>query len=45
MQLIASIAEAKLLAEQHRIGYNAHRPHSALLGHAPLDVLQPWKAA
>ena len=22
MQLIASIAEAKLLAEQHRIGYN-----------------------
>ena len=36
------MAEAKLLAEQHRIGYNAHRAHSALEGRTPLEVLQQW---
>ncbi len=45
VQVFASMAEAKLLAEQRQIGPNAHRPHSALLGPRPQDVLQPWKAA
>jgi len=31
------MAEAKLLAEQHRIGYNAHRAHSALEGRTSLE--------
>ncbi len=35
----------KLLAEQHRIEYNVYRPHSALQGRTPLEVLQQWKAA
>ncbi|MCP9943253.1 integrase core domain-containing protein [Cyanobium sp. ATX 6E8] len=37
--------EARLLAGQHRIEYNVYRPHSALQGRTPLEVLQQWKAA
>ena len=45
VELFASLQEAKLLAEQHRIEYNVYRPHSALKGRTPLEVLQQWKAA
>ncbi len=45
IELFASVAEAKVLAEQHRIEYNVYRPHSALQGRTPLEVLQQWKAA
>ena len=38
--MFSSLQEAKLLAEQHRIEYNVYRPHSALQGRTPLDVLQ-----
>lgn len=45
IELFASLAEAKVLAERHRIEYNVYRPHSALQGRTPLEVLQQWKAA
>ena len=45
IELFGSLQEAKLLAEQHRIEYNVYRPHSALQGRTPLEVLQQWKAA
>ena len=45
IELFTSVREVKLLAEQHRIEYNTYRPHSALQGRAPLDILQQWKAA
>ena len=45
IELFASLQETKLLAEQHRIEYNVYRPHSALQGRTPLEVLQQWKAA
>jgi transposase InsO family protein len=45
IELFATLQEAKLLAEQHRIEYDAYRPHSALQGGTPLEVLQQWKAA
>ena len=45
IELFSSLPEAKLLAEQHRIEYNVYRPHSALQGRTPLEVLQQWKAA
>ncbi len=44
-ELFSSVAEAQMLAEQHRMEYNVYRPHSALQGHTPLVVLQQWKAA
>ena len=44
-ELFASLKEAELLANQHRIEYNVCRPHSALQGRTPLEVLQEWKAA
>ncbi|MCP9902452.1 integrase core domain-containing protein [Cyanobium sp. Cruz CV11-17] len=37
--------EVKVLAEPNRIEYNKYRPHSALQGRTPLEVLQQWKAA
>jgi transposase InsO family protein len=40
IQLFASEQEARLLAEHHRIVYNTYRPHSALQGRTPLEVLQ-----
>ena len=45
IELFATLQEAKLLAEQHRIEYNVYRPHWALQGRTPLEVLQHWKAA
>ena len=45
IELFSSLLEVKLLAEQHRIEYNAYRPHSALQGRTPLEVLQQWIAA
>jgi putative transposase len=45
IELFSSLPEAKVLAEQHRIEYNVYRPHSALQGRTPLEVLQQWKAA
>jgi putative transposase len=45
IELLLSLPEAKVLAEQHRNEYNAYRPHSALQGRTPLEVLQQWKAA
>jgi transposase InsO family protein len=45
IELFATLQEAKLLSEQHRIEYNVYRPHSALQGRTPLEVLQQWKAA
>ena len=45
IELFASLQETKLLAEQHRIEYNVYRPHSALQGRTPLEVLQQWTAA
>ena len=45
MELFASLAKAKVLAEQHRIEYNVYRPHSALQGRTPLESIQQWKAA
>lgn len=45
IELFASLPEAKVLAEQHRMDYNTYRPHSALQGRTPLEVLQQWKAA
>jgi len=44
IELFTSLVEAKMLAEQHRIEYNVYRPHSALQGRTPLEVLQQWKA-
>ena len=43
IELFTSVQEAKLLAEQHRTEYNTYRPHSALQGRTPLEVLQPVK--
>ena len=37
IELFASVQEAKLLAEQHRIEYNVYRPHSTLQGRTPLE--------
>lgn len=45
IELFASVPEARLLAEQYRMEYNTYRPHSALQGRTPLEVLQQWKAA
>jgi len=45
IELFTSLVEAKVLAEQPRIEYNVYRPHSALQGRTPLEVLQQWKAA
>jgi putative transposase len=45
IELFASLQEAKLLAEQHRIEYIVYSPNSALQGRTPLEVLQQWKAA
>jgi len=45
VELFASLTEAKVLAEQHRIEYNVYRPHSALQGRTPLEIIQQWKAA
>jgi putative transposase len=45
IELFSSLPEARVLAEQHRIEYNFYRPHSALQGRTPLEVLQQWKAA
>jgi putative transposase len=45
IEIISSLLEARVLAEQHRIEYNAYRPHSAYQGRMPLEVLQQWKAA
>ena len=45
IELFTSAQEAKLLAEQHRIEYSTYRPHSALQGRTPLEVLHQWKAA
>jgi transposase InsO family protein len=39
IELFASLPEAKVLAEQHRMEYNNYRPHSALQGRTPLEVL------
>ena len=45
IELFTTVQEARLLAEQHRIEYNTYRPHSALQGRKPLEVLQQWRAA
>ena len=45
IELFTLVPEAKLLAEQHRIEYKTCRPHSALQGRTPLEVLHKWKAA
>ena len=45
IEIFGSLPEAKLLAEQHRMEYNTYRPHSALQGRTPMEVLQQWKAA
>jgi putative transposase len=45
IELFSSVAEAQMLAEEHRMEYNVYRPHSALQGRTPLEVLQQWKAA
>ena len=45
IELITTVQEARLLAEQHRIEYNTYRPHSALRGRTPLKILQQWRAA
>jgi len=45
IELFASLPEAEVLAEQHRIKYNMYRPHSALQGRTPLEVLQLWRSA
>ena len=45
VELFATVQEARLLAEQHRIEYNTYRPHSALQGRTPLEILQQWRAA
>jgi putative transposase len=39
IELFSSLPEAKVLAEQYRIEYNVYRPHSALQGRTPLEVL------
>jgi len=44
IKLFATLAEAKVLAEQHRIEYNVYRPDSALSGRTHLEALQQWKA-
>ena len=45
IELFTAVQEARLLAEQHRIEYNTYRPHSALQGRTPLEILQQWRAA
>ena len=45
IELFTWVQEAVLLAEQNRIEYNTYRPHSALQGLTPLEVIQQWKAA
>ena len=45
IELFASVQEARLLAEQHRVEYNTYRLHSALQGRTPLETLQQWRAA
>ena len=45
IEIFASVREAKVLAELHRMEYNTYRPHSALQGRTPLEVLQQWEAA
>ena len=45
IELFTSVQEAKLLSEQHRIECTAYRPHSALQGRTPLEILHQWKAA
>ena len=45
IELFTSVQEAKLLAELHRIKYYTYKPHSALQGRTPLEVLHQWKAA
>ena len=45
IELFTSVQEAKLLAEQHRIEYKTYKPHPALQGRTPLEVLHQWKAA
>jgi len=45
IELFVSVQEARRLAEQYRMEYNTNRPHSALQGRTPLEVLQQWRAA
>jgi len=42
IELFASVPEARRLAEQYLMEYNTYRPHSALQGRTPLEVLQQW---
>ena len=44
IELFTSVQEATLLAG-HRVDYNAYRPHSALQGRTPLEIIQQWQAA
>ena len=45
IELFASLTEAMTLAEQLLIEYKTYRPHSALHGRTPVEVLQQWIAA
>ncbi len=45
IELFTSVQEAKLLTEQHRLECSTYRPHSALQGRTPLEVMQQRKAA
>jgi transposase InsO family protein len=45
IELFASVPKAWLLAEQYQMEYNTYRPHSALQGRTPLEILQQWRAA
>jgi transposase InsO family protein len=45
IELFTTAPETQLLADRWRWEYNTFRPHSALQGRTPLEVIQQWKAA
>jgi putative transposase len=44
-ELFASVLEAQVLVEQHRLEYNEYRPHSALDGKTPAEFTTAWRAS
>jgi transposase InsO family protein len=45
VELFSCLAEARVLVEDWRQGYNHHRPHSALGMMAPVAFAQGWRTA
>ena len=44
-ELFTSVAEARVLLEEHRLDYNEERPHSGIGDQTPIEFLEAWRAS